>query len=106
MVLAPCCCITIVKVWAQHDLPEEWRGSVSTDWVFFLFQTTLQTDEVKNVPCGTRYVLTLFLLLMSRCTLLCSLQLVIYSAVIQRLKSKGIYPKISPKHPHIHHTWK
>lgn len=21
---------------------------------FFFFQTTLQTDEIKNVPCGTR----------------------------------------------------
>jgi len=23
---------------------------------FFFPQTTLQTDEIKNVPCGTRYI--------------------------------------------------
>lgn len=27
---------------------------------FFVWQTTLQTDEVKNVPCGTRLVCCLF----------------------------------------------
>lgn len=51
-------------------------------------------------------VFFLFLVVISKYTLLCSLQLVIDSAATQRLKSKGTYPKTSLKHTHIHHTWK
>lgn len=56
--LVLCASGMVVMDWRQHGLLGEWSAFLSVGYL--VFQTTLQTDEVKNVPCGTRYVFSLY----------------------------------------------
>lgn len=88
----------VVRVWAQLDLPAELRVFVSNGCLFISDHVADWWSEKCALWDKVCFSFVFLLLVRSRCTLLCGLQLVISSSVTQRLKSKGTYPIIYTRH--------